>query len=137
MSDEKQAENIRDAKGRFLPAAGRWKPGESGNPNGRPKRKTLTELLCAQLDEPCPHDKQGRTWGEVIVTATLTHGVKGQSASLQEVWNRSDGKITTLELSGPDGGPIQVDAIQKLDARITDIAKRRRKAKATQEPDPG
>ena len=41
------------------------------------------------------------------------------------------------ELSGPDGGPIQVDAIQKLDARIAAIAKRRGKAKATQEPDSG
>ena len=41
------------------------------------------------------------------------------------------------EISGPDGGPIELDAIQKLDARITDIAKRRRKKVATQEPDPG
>jgi hypothetical protein len=34
----------------------------------------------------------------------------------------------THEVSGPDGGPIEVDATEKLAARVDDIAKRRAKA---------
>jgi hypothetical protein len=33
------------------PVSGRWKPGESGNPKGRPKRLPLAEAQAALLDK--------------------------------------------------------------------------------------
>ena len=70
-----------------------WKPGQSGNPLGRPKRKTLTSIMGSLLDAPCPYDLSGRTWGEVVVAATLELAVKGHAVALKEVWERSDGKL--------------------------------------------
>jgi hypothetical protein len=109
-------ESKRDDKGRFL-------PGHSGNPNGRPKRKTLTELLCIELDHQCPGDKLGRTWAEVIVAATLTQGVRGKTEALKEVWNRSDGRVATeVELSG--GVDLNGNARESLAAKISALAGR-------------
>lgn len=111
-TEDIQPENIgdRDEKGRFAPGnTEAYKPGASGNPKGRPKRKTLTENLLMELDKPCPQDPDGRTWREVIILATLIHAGKGKPQAMQEVWNRIDGKVKDKhELSGPDGGPIEL-----------------------------
>ncbi len=45
----------RDTKGRFT--SGRWKPGESGNPKGRPKRKDLMDELCGILEKDSGWEK--------------------------------------------------------------------------------
>ena len=72
-----------------------WKPGESGNPRGRPpKQESLTSLLKEELDRISPEDTEGRTWRELIVLATLRLACQGNRAALQEIWNRSDGKVT-------------------------------------------
>lgn len=83
---DKQAGN-RDEKGRFI-------PGMSGNPKGRPKRKTLSETLMELIDQPCPNDANGKTWREVIILATLSHGIRGNAPLLKEIWDRIDGKAT-------------------------------------------
>lgn len=73
----------------------RWKPGQSGNPKGRPpKHESLTSLLKEELDQASPQDKEGRTWKELIVLATLRLAVAGNRTALREVWDRSDGKVT-------------------------------------------
>lgn len=107
-TDKQSKNNGRDEKGRLLPGHEEgFSPGVSGNPKGRPKRKTLTEELLMELDKPCPQDPDGRTWREVIIIATLIHAGKGKPHAMQEVWNRIDGKVKDKhELTGPDGGPI-------------------------------
>ena len=71
-----------------------WKPGQSGNPRGRPpKQESLTSLLKAELDKINPEDTEGRTWRELIVMATLKLAVAGNKTALKEVWDRSDGRV--------------------------------------------
>lgn len=88
--------------------ATRFKKGQSGNPNGRPKNKSsFAACLREEIDKICPHDKQGRTWTEVIVFATLRLAMTGNSTALKEVWERIDGKVTIpLEIDTPDGQPL-------------------------------
>jgi len=110
----------RDAKGRFQHGAGRWKPGQSGNPAGRPKHKTLTEELMKTLDKPASSlkfiEKVARAFGvdpevvtvrEVMVLSTLMHGAKGNPTILNALWDRVDGKVAD-RIAGHDGGPVQV-----------------------------
>jgi len=68
--------------------------GQSGNPKGRPpKHECLTSLLKEELEKISSTDKEGRTWKELIVLATLKLAMQGNATALREVWDRVDGKV--------------------------------------------
>ena len=123
--DEPQSEDVprgtsnpeNTAKNRSLPpkfAAQMWKPGQSGNPGGRPKKKPLTDAYAAILDKTVPPDMaiklklpESATYAEVIAMALAVAAVNGEVKAAAELADRVEGKVT-LPLSGPDGGPIAV-----------------------------
>jgi hypothetical protein len=112
--------NDKTNNGRPLPPVGtRWKKGISGNPRGRPKKEdSLTSLLRAELEKICPADKEGRSWRELIVRATLQQAMKGMPIAMREVWDRIDGKVPQtdkLELSGPEGKEITITVLYETD----------------------
>jgi hypothetical protein len=72
----------------------KWKPGQSGNPSGRPKGSGLLGTLRKTIEKTCPADKKKRTWKELVVMATIQHAIKGNPAALREVWERLEGKLT-------------------------------------------
>lgn len=97
-----------------------WKPGQSGNPGGRPRGvKSLTHELMHALDKPVkvnqPLAKLAENMGldiervtvrELLIYSTLVHAMKGQASVLQHVWDRIDGKVAE-RIAGHDGGPLQ------------------------------
>ena len=97
------------------PAEHRWKKGVSGNPRGRPKKQdSLTSLLREEIKKICPADRQGRTWEELMVMATLQLAMKGNAVALKEVWERLDGKVLQagkLQLDGTHGGEIRIRVV--------------------------
>ena len=106
----------RTNKGRPLPPAkNRWKKGESGNPLGRPKKQeNLTLLLQKEVQKICPADRAKRTYGALVVQATLRLAMKGNAAALNEVWNRLDGKVLqkgTVQLGRADGKAIKIEVV--------------------------
>jgi len=78
----------------------RWKPGQSGNPKGRPKNVVyLSEMLRAQMDE-VPETIDGKpntkTWRDLICDSILMAAVKGnQPALTKELLDRIEGKVTS------------------------------------------
>jgi len=117
--------------GETPPGAKPWKPGQSGNPKGRPKHRHLADDLIAALDDPVDADEflkqlaktlkldpKTATVRQVIVRLTLFHAVKGNQSALKELWDRVDGrsvehialedatgpKIVRLPVAGPAGG---------------------------------
>jgi hypothetical protein len=89
-----------------------WKPGQSGNLSGRPKRKPLTDAYAALLDKPIPPDMarqlkldESTTYAQVIAMSLVREAVKGKVQAAAEVADRVEGKITQ-PISGPDEGPI-------------------------------
>lgn len=95
-----------------------FQPGESGNPNGRPKKADcLTLLLKEEIEKLCPFKKEEQkekygkqlTWKEMIVISTLSLAVKGVPIAFKEVWDRVDGKVTQ---------PIGEDAKQPITIEI-------------------
>jgi len=108
-----------------------FKPGQSGNPKGRPpKELTLTPKLLERINDVCPSDSQGRTWGEVIIETTLTHAAKGNAAALRELWNRIDGKqdqalsiegeINVNHIDVEEAGKLLMDKLSRIKARQKD-----------------
>lgn len=86
-------QNKRKNKGRPEPPKEyRWKPGQSGNPGGRPKRKVLSDAYRAQLEELVPGDKQGRTWAEFIAAKAILEAAKGKIPAAAEIADRTEGK---------------------------------------------
>jgi hypothetical protein len=66
------------------PAHTRWKPGQSGNPKGRPRRTTdLAKLIDAELDQLVQINENGRrrtlTKREVFAKALVHDGAKGNA----------------------------------------------------------
>ena len=98
-----------------------WKPGESGNMSGRPKRKPLTDAYAALLDKPIPSDMarqlkldESTTYAQVIAMSLVREAVKGKVQAAAEVADRVEGKITQ-PISGPAGGAIPIANLTPID----------------------
>lgn len=86
-----------------------FKPGQSGNPGGRPKARHLTEILGAELDKPASKNGQTRAQRmmERLVTIALT-GKRGEAIQAMK-----------LILAYRDGLPVQ-----PVDIEIRRVAER-------------
>lgn len=94
-----------------------WKPGQSGNPKGRPKKEIcITSLVKEHLEKEAKQhgrellneDGTKKTWSQIVAEALVAHFIKGNPTAIKEVLDRVDGKVPDkLEASGPGGGPIE------------------------------
>lgn len=67
-------------------------PGQSGNPNGRPKGRTLTALLRERL-ETVADESTGETYGEQLAKAWVDAALDGNVAAIKEALDRTEGKV--------------------------------------------
>lgn len=102
-----------------------WKPGQSGNPNGRPKKKrALTDVLERSLSHAVvlPDGtkingkryiadliRQGLTTGAIVLASgeTITVGTEDFFILLKFIYNHIDGP-PPAQVTGEDGGPIKI-----------------------------
>jgi len=87
-----------------------WKPGQSGNPGGRPKKKPLTELYESILADP-----KNIAVIQKVVLATLRKGNMAMVLLLREMAERVEGKVTL---------PIEADVTMNLADVIAEGRKR-------------
>ena len=77
--------------------ANQWKPGQSGNPSGKPKGlpsiSHLLQLYAGQITDKRGPDGKPMTWAARIALATLKLAEKGHPQALREVYERIDGKV--------------------------------------------
>lgn len=113
---EKQEETgIRDEKGRFI-------EGVSGNPNGRPKGISITDLVRKEL-EKAPEGQQ-ITYAQAFLKKLLHKAIiEGDHATQKLIWNYMDGlPRQNIELTGKDGMPLfDNETKQKADKAISDF----------------
>lgn len=78
-----------------------FKPGTTGNPNGRPKKGySITETIRSMMDEK-PEIKQA------LSTKVIEMALKGDLAALKLVWSYLEGMpIAKTELTGKEGEPL-------------------------------
>jgi len=72
----------RDEKGRLL-------PGNTANPNGRPKGKTLTEVIRSKLEELSPDRR--RTAMEWLADNILQDALDHDNSMRKLIWNYLEG----------------------------------------------
>lgn len=88
-------ENRKPNKKKQLPAAAepyKWKPGQSGNPGGRPKKTLLTEAMEELLEEKLQDPEARKQFKEAMWAKLLSGKVVG-SMTLDTVLERTEGKI--------------------------------------------
>lgn len=103
-----------------------WKPGESGNPKGKPLgAKSLTGALRKFLefkirtDHPLTKKTNVEmTVAERLMLAVIVKGANGDVPALREIWDRIEGKVAQ-PLSGPNGSPLLIESTQNVEA-VTD-----------------
>src|SRR6185437_2454071 len=94
--------------------ATRWKPGQSGNPGGRPKRRLITDLYEQQLDRRRPESvrlklglKQNATYGHALAYRQVQMAILGETAAAREITDRVEGRaVARTEHAGADADPI-------------------------------
>ena len=81
-----------------------WKPGQSGNPAGRPKSPSLRERLVTVLERQAkdvPYAAKlledlslddGATVGDVVASALCVAAISGNAALMKDIFDRIDGK---------------------------------------------
>lgn len=94
------------SKGRIIPEGRRFKPGQSGNPNGRPKKiPQLDKLLAEVLGE----DEQGRIQALPILKAVALKARKGNVRAAEVLLNRAYGlPKQSMEISNPEGQVFKI-----------------------------
>lgn len=82
-----------------------WKPGQSGNPGGRPKRDLAAEIARAIFEQD----------SEVITRAFAAELKKGNARVFTALADRAYGKPRQqIEQVGEDGGPIQSSIVVRF-----------------------
>jgi hypothetical protein len=70
-----------------------FKPGHSGNPGGRPRRKPLTDMLIRFLEQIDPKDKQKRQFAQKLIREWYDRAMKKSDLLLIEILSRIEGKL--------------------------------------------
>lgn len=92
---EKNAANAASRKKQPTPSS--WKPGQSGNPHGRPSQGiSWKELIVKVANEES--DVPDILWKERVVRAAFVHASEGNAAILRELFARSGDENENNEL---------------------------------------
>jgi hypothetical protein len=83
------------------------KPGETHNPNGRPKGESLTTKIRRVLDEP---DRKHGTKADALIAEAVKRARRGDFRFFKELIDRRDGKVPD-RLAGADGEKLTVEVV--------------------------
>jgi hypothetical protein len=116
----------------------RWKPGQSGNPKGRPRKEPLTDILRAVLAEKIPNaqDPRQSQLAHALIRNWVLEAIRTKdTAMIAEIFNRIEGKVQDRLALGAEGGePIRIECVdpkQFTDEELADYEKLIRKATAS------
>jgi hypothetical protein len=112
MEPKESAENTPPNKRKLTPQmeAAKWKPGQTGNPGGRPKKKPVTEMYERILSDP-----KNLAAIEAATVKALLRGNMAMVLQLKEMTDRVEGKVTQ---------PIEADVTVNLADAIAEARKR-------------
>lgn len=83
---------------------GKFQPGQSGNPNGRPKSKPFKDALKKAVAEAGADDEALK----LVAAALLEKAKSGDVQAIKELADRMDGKVTQPVAGDDDADPINV-----------------------------
>ena len=103
------------------PHSGQWKPGQSGNPKGRPKSRPYKDALDRVLQ--AIGEASGKDINHAydqIAAAHVSRCMTGDMAAIKEFAERHDGKVPQAVIGGDEDDPAI--AISVIERRIVNAA---------------
>jgi len=91
-----------------------FKPGQSGNPKGRPARPSFESIVANILDEKIPTTDMKKR--EALARVFVDMMLQRNPAMMREYLLREWPAVLRHELSGEGGGPIEVTRTDEWDA---------------------
>jgi hypothetical protein len=91
-AEEGSTDDASPRSGTPPPAASRWKPGQSGNPGGRPKGRSVTSELRDLLD----NEHNGKRLAAIIAELIMKGALQGKLDYLREIIDRTEGKAPAM-----------------------------------------
>ena len=130
-----RAGSYKVGKGR-PPLTTRWKPGQSGNPKGRPRgSKNLNTILAEALDEKIPVQEKGKTRlmtaREVIGKKIVLSAMKGDHKSIDYVLSVDTNTPTGKSKRPPEPASYD-DALEYDDTELNSLSRKERDKRAQQ-----
>lgn len=86
-----------------------FRPGESGNPGGRPRQGVVSEALRALL-AAAGGGRDGVTLAEALARTLVDHAERGNLHALREILGRTEGRWPTAADAARRGGDLQAVA---------------------------
>ena len=74
---------------------GRWEKGQSGNPNGRPKKNLCIPDILKEIGREC--DKDDISNLEMIMRVVFKKALNGEMKAIEYISERLEGKIAVKE----------------------------------------
>ena len=100
-------------------AAHAFKPGQSGNPGGRPKKLPITDYLKEQLAAPIPESMRAKlppvfvevygpdaSFGQMLAFKLIQQAARGDMQAASMILERTEGRVTQ-KIAGEGNGPIE------------------------------
>ena len=84
--------------------ANKWKPGQSGNPSGHPRKLPITDRYASVAELPVPDNllsalelsepEKGeiKTYGDALALSQFRSGIKGKTDAAREIADRLPGR---------------------------------------------
>lgn len=95
-----------------------WQKGESGNPNGRPRRgKTLTDILkkhARKRDVEIEGEDKKMSRKEALARALWDMALRGYFPAIKYIYDRIDGKPTLIFKPAEDAGNPIYDMLKQI-----------------------
>jgi len=96
-----------------------FRPGQSGNPGGRPRKGKFAEILISMADELVPDDPKRRTWKRFLADQIFLQAAKGNVQAFAEIVNRVEGKA--VQRVDSERNLLENDPKEKLRALIANL----------------
>ena len=113
-----------------------WKPGQSGNPGGRPRRRPITDRINQLLEQTLLDGitvPLGKVLADLVAEAYVAAAIAGDSRDRKELVDRVEGKSVAATVQTFD-----VDARDALRAEALEMTRARRSDRPDPAPrDPG
>lgn len=98
----------------------KWEPGQSGNPNGRPHKRPITDRYREILETLLPDEIRralrlptGATHGDAIALAQARQAIKGRTEAAREIREAIEGKTAQRENKTETANGIRVVLIDR------------------------
>lgn len=112
MSEPTDKQKQNGGRAHLYPNLRPFKPGQSGNPNGRPKGLTLEERFRKVLEAATKDGAaDGRQIADVLVEVIIKQALKGNSTAWKEALDRAYGKVPD-RLAGAHGEDLTIKVVK-------------------------